>query len=363
MSRPRLPVTIYDVADAAGVATSTVSRAFSRPGRVSAETAARVHAAAAALGYRGEALPRPGSSEGTGTIALVVSNIANPYYFRLIHSVQSAAHDAGFTTAVFDTRESEQVERELLDRLLPMAEGIVVSGSRISDRALRTVAGKRPLVVLNRLVPGLCCLVPEMTVGVRTTLVYLRDLGHHMITYVGGPAAAWADGNRWRTILDTGTQLGLKVNRLGPFPPTLAGGASAARKILRYPPTAVLTFNDLLAMGVIHGLDAAGMRVPCDISVVGVGDIFGADFHSPPLTTIAVPLQAVGASAFLELSRLIRGAPPHPGLAVGLDTQLIVRNSTGPPNSRPSSADVRISASQREHPAAPGRSILTPSGT
>ncbi|MFF3573975.1 LacI family DNA-binding transcriptional regulator [Nocardia jiangxiensis] len=330
MVSPRRPVTIYDVADAAGVATSTVSRAFSRPGRVSAETAARVRAAAAELGYRTEAAHRAMPSGGTGTIAVVVSNIANPYYFRLIESIQSAAQAAGVTTAVFDAQESGEIERDLLNRLLPIADGVVVSGSRISDRAMRTVAEKMPVVVLNRPVQGLSCLVPDISVGVRATLAHLRQLGHRMITYVGGPAAAWSDGHRWRTILDNGSRLGMKVNRIGPYPPTIAGGRSAARKILHYPPTAVLTFNDLLAMGVIRGLDAAGVGVPGDISVVGVGDIFGADFHAPPLTTVAAPLRAVGAAAFAELSRLMRGAPPSRNAAFGLEAQLIIRGSTGP---------------------------------
>jgi len=246
-----------------------------------------------------------------------------------MQSIQSAARAAGVATAMFDAQESGQIERDLLNRLLPIADGVVVSGSRVSDRALRTVAEKMPVVVLNRPVPGLCCLVPDITVGVRATLAHLRQLGHHMITYVGGPAAAWSDGNRWRTILDTAAELGMKVNRIGPYPPTVVGGTSAARKILHYPPTAVLTFNDLLAMGVIRGLDAAGVGVPRDMSVVGVGDIFGADFHVPPLTTVAMPLRAVGAAAFAELSRLMRGAPPSRNPASGLDAQLVIRGSTG----------------------------------
>lgn len=333
MTRERLDVTIYDVADAAGVATSTVSRAFSRPGRVSAQTAARVHAAAAALGYRtGSA--SPAAAAGTGTIALVVSNFTNPYYFRLVHSMQVAAQSAGVTTALFDAQESERVERGVLDRLLPMFDGVAVSGPRVSDRALRTVAEKMPLVVLNRVVPGLCCVVPDVTNGVRATLLHLRDLGHHMVTYLGGPEAAWANSNRWRIILDTAGRLGMKVNRIGPFPPTIAGGASATRKVMRYPPTAVLTFNDLLALGLIRGLHAAGVRVPHDISVVGTGDIFGADFHDPPLTTMAVPQQALGAAAFHELTRMIRGVPPQQTPLTGLEAQLIIRCSTGPCNRR-----------------------------
>ncbi len=338
MAEQGAPATIYDVARAAGVATSTVSRAFSRPGRVSAETAARVHAAAEALGYRAEAGPRPTSTASSGvagTVAVVVSNITNPYYFHLMQSVQTAAQTAGVTTALFATQGSGRTERELLDRLLPAFDGVVVSGSRLSDRALRAVAEKIPLVVINRVVPGLCCVVPDMTIAVRTTLMHLHDLGHQMITYLSGPSAVWADGNRWRAILDTGTELGLRVNRVGPCPPTMAGGAGAAVRILQYPPTAVITFNDLLAIGLIRGLGAAGVRVPRDISVVGSGDIFGADFHEPPLTTMAMPQRAVGAVAFLELSTMIRGVRSERNQATRLDGRLILRESTGPRNPHP----------------------------
>jgi LacI family repressor for deo operon, udp, cdd, tsx, nupC, and nupG len=330
MSDAPRPPTIYDVARLAGVAPSTVSRAFSRPGRVGAESAARVHAAAAELGYRVNPLARSTQSGRTGTVGLIVSDVTNPVHFGVIRGVEEAAADAGYTLLLADAQESEQIERTALERLLPGVEGVVLASSRSSDRAVRTVAKQRPVVVLNRIVPGVRCVTADTEAGVGSALAHLRDLGHRAVTYLAGPPASWADGRRWRALMDLGPRFGLKVGRIGSSVPTVSGGLAAAEEVRRQDPTAVLAYNDLLAIGLMRGLGEAGCRVPEQISVIGFDNIFGADFCTPPLTTVAAPLRAFGSEAFLELHRLIRRETLRPEPVLTLPTQLIVRASTAP---------------------------------
>lgn len=320
--------TIYDVARSAGVAASTVSRAFSRPGRVSARTAARVHAVATELGYRVTPLTGGPSTGRTATVALVVSDVTNPVYFGIVRGVETAAAGAGYTVVLANTQESEELERTILERTLSTVDGVILASSRMPDRTIRTMAKQRPLVTLNRVVPGVRGVMPDTRTGIGSALDHLRNLGHHTVTYAAGPAESWADGQRWRSVLDLAAKRDLKVNRVGPFPPTTAGGLAATDDVLRQAPTAVLAYNDLLAIGLLTGLAGAGVRVPDDLSVVGFDNIFCTDFCNPPLTTIAAPLHAMGTEAFLELRRHINGAPMRTHPVVSLPTQLVIRQST-----------------------------------
>lgn len=320
--------TIYDVARSAGVAASTVSRAFSRPGRVSARTAARVHAVAAELGYRVTPLTGRPSIGRTATVALVVSDVTNPVYFGVIRALETAAATAGYTVLLASARESDEVERAILERTLPTVDGVVVAGSRMPDRTIRTMAKHRAFVVLNRVVPGVRSIVPDARTGIGGALEHLRSLGHRELTYLAGPAGSWADGQRWRTIADLAPKLALKVGRVGPCLPTPQAGAAAAGEVLRQPSTAVLAYNDLLAIGLMKGLTAAGVRVPDEISVVGFDDIFCADLCHPALTTVAAPLPAMGTQAFAELRRQIEGDPFRTHPVAALPTRLVVRDST-----------------------------------
>lgn len=351
MSDAARPPTIYDVARAAGVAPSTVSRAFSRPGRVSAETTARIQAVAADLGYRVNPLARALQNGKTATIALVVSDVTNPVFFGIIRGVEAAAAGSGYTMLLADTQESEPLERTILERVLPGVEGVVLASSRMSDRAIRTLAGQRPMVVLNRIVSGVRSVVPDTASGVEAALRHLHSAGHRSVTYVAGPPASWADGIRWRSALDTASGLGLKVNRIGPYLPTMSGGLTATEEVLRQRPTAVLAYNDLLAIGLIRGLTQAGVRVPEQISIIGFDNVFGSDFCTPPLTTVASPLRAMGTAAFRELHRAIRGEPMSSHAIVSLTAQLVVRGSTGGRSRKrisPASGTTKASGSERQ---------------
>ncbi|NHC46716.1 LacI family DNA-binding transcriptional regulator [Motilibacter aurantiacus] len=327
--------TIYDIARECGVAASTVSRAFSRPGRVKAETAQRIRDTAERLGYRTNPLARALPTGRTSMIGLVLSDITNPVYFEVIRGAQSAAAEAGFTMLLADTQESGELERSALEHSLPVVEGIVLGGSRMSDSAIRMAAKQRPMVVLNRLVADVPSIVSDSARGMRRAAEHLGELGHESITYVAGPEASWADGMRWRALREAGTELELKTRRLGPYPPTLKGGIRAAEDLLGQPnTTAVVAYNDLLAIGLVRGLARLGVQVPEQVSVVGFDNIFGADFCSPALTTVASPLRALGTAAVRDLVAQLAGAPVRTGQAAVLPVRLVVRESTAAPLTR-----------------------------
>ncbi|MER7444574.1 LacI family DNA-binding transcriptional regulator [Micromonospora avicenniae] len=323
--------TIYDVARAAGVAASTVSRAFARPGRVNADTAGRIRRIALEMGYRTNPVVRVPLGERSSMIALAISDITNPYYFEIIRGAQAAAMEAGFTMLLADAQESDQLEREALDRAVQTVEGIVLASSRMSDTSIRMTAKLRPLVVLNRVVAGVPSVVTDHRHGMRQAVDHLYGLGHRHITYLAGPEAAWSDGIRWQALREATSELGLRLHRLGPYPPTVRGGVAAADDFSRRPTSAVIAYNDLVALGLLRGFSAVGVRVPQDVSVVGFDNIFGTDLVTPGLTTLAAPLHLLGRAAVQGLLALIAGGQPPVGAPVIIPTRLVVRASTGQP--------------------------------
>lgn len=321
--------TIYDVARMAGVAPSTVSRALSKPGRVSYQTAERVRRVAEELGYRTGRMERAVSGRSTGLLAIALADVANPVFFGMIRGAERAATDLGFTVLLLETQESESTEREALDRLIPEVDGVVLSSSRMSDAAIRSLAKRMPIVLLNRIVSEVSSVVIDNVHAIKKATEHLAALGHTSICYLAGPQASWADGARWRGLREAGLELDLHVRRLGPFQPTIQGGAVAAKEWMLRPTSAVITYNDLIAIGFLRTVMAAGRSVPGDVSVIGFDNIADAVMVEPNLTTIAAPLVSLGAAAIARLVKVTRSRSSKAPEPVLLPARLIIRNSTG----------------------------------
>jgi DNA-binding LacI/PurR family transcriptional regulator len=321
--------TIYDVAREAGVAASTVSRAYSRPGRVNAETARAIFAAAERIGYRATKITGSVGRQ-TGAVALTVSDITNPFYGEIIKGAEQAARHAGYALLLSDTSESGQVERDIVERTLDLVEGVVLGSSRMSDSAIRMIAKQKPLVLLNRQITETSCIVGDNPRGVRRAVEHLGTLGHTTITYVAGPAASWAEGKRWRALRETGHELELRIRRIGPDDdPTMLTGFNTARRIVEEGATAVLAYNDALAIGIIKGLKKLGVHVPGDVSVVGFDNVLLAEVVDPALTTVMAPMRRAGAAGVGNVLALASGAQTS-GETLVLPMKLVVRESTGP---------------------------------
>ncbi|HET9646713.1 MAG TPA: LacI family DNA-binding transcriptional regulator [Microlunatus sp.] len=321
--------TIYDVAAAAGVSPSTVSRALAKPGRVSFRTAEHVRRVADELGYRSGRMDLPLSTRSSGVVALIVADIANPVFVGMIRGAEREAAQRGVTLALVETQESEEGEQRAVARLEGMVDGFVLSSSRMSDRLIRSLAKRKPVVVLNRTVGEVASVASDNVQAIKKAAEHLVGLGHRSICYLAGPEASYADGMRWRGLKEAGVELDLLVRRLGPFVPTMRGGADAAAAWMDRPTTAVIAYNDLMALGFVQAAGAAGRRVPWEVSVIGFDNIPDADLVEPGLTTIAAPLVSIGSKAVGYL--LARGDRPRAAHdSVLLPARLVLRGSTGP---------------------------------
>lgn len=327
--------TIYDVAKAAGVSPSTVSRTFSRPGRVSNRTAEHIRKVAAELGYRTDRVQQQAAPAHTRMIGLAVSDVTNPFFFSLLRGAEQVCTKHGYSVMLFDAQESGSHEREIFERALPVLDGVIIASSRLSDTALRGFAKKVPTVVLNRVVAGLPCVVSDYERGVRRALEHLAGLGHRRVAYIAGPPASWADGARWRAFHEASSDLGMVDGRLGPVMPTVRGGEQALPQIHEHKVTAVIAYNDLIAIGVLRGMAAAGVRIPDRLSVIGFDNIFASDLVTPRLTSIASPLGLVGEKAARSVISLIEhhDEPADFMEPLIMPMRLIERSSTGPARS------------------------------
>jgi DNA-binding LacI/PurR family transcriptional regulator len=321
--------TIYDVARAAGVAASTVSRAYARPGRVNSDTARAIFEAAERIGYRSARIT--GSvGRRTGAVALTISDITNPFYNEIIKGASEAARVAGYALLLADTSESGHFEREAVERTLDLVEGVLLTSSRMSDSAIRMIAKQKPVVLLNRQMPDISCITIDNPRGVRRAAEHLGMLGHRTITYVAGPQASWTDGVRWRSLREAAHELELRVHRIDPEDaPTVATGYRTATRLAAEGATAVLAFNDALAVGVMKGLRQRGLDVPGDVSVVGFDNVLLGEVVEPPLTTVTAPMRKAGAAGVGNVMALARGATAD-GTTLVLPVELVVRGSTGP---------------------------------
>jgi DNA-binding LacI/PurR family transcriptional regulator len=330
--------TIYDVAKAAGVATSTVSRALSQPGRVSFETAEHIRRVANEIGYRSTRIQREPPHRAS-LLAVVVADITNPVYFGMIRGAERTAAHAGYSALIFETQESEATEREVLTRVQPVVDGVVLTSSRMADGAIREAAKQGPLVVLNRTVPQVPSVTSDNVRAIKRAAEHLAETGVDAISYLAGPEASWSNGMRWRGLREAGLDLNLRVRRVGCFEPTMRGGAAAAEEWLQHRTPGVIAYNDLVAIGFIRAVTAAGVAVPGDVRVVGFDNIVDAELVQPNLTSIASPLVSLGSAAVNHLLKASRQYRPEELEPILLPARLVVRGSTGPHSARPGSAD------------------------
>jgi DNA-binding LacI/PurR family transcriptional regulator len=329
-SSPRR-ITINDIARVTGVAASTVSRALTRPGRVNAATRERIEAAARELNYVPNVRARALTSGQTETLAVLVSDITNPFYFPLIRGAQNQLKAAGFAQLLIDTEDSGELESHLLHKMRLTFDGAILAASRLSERELAAVAAEMPIVTVNRNVRGVQSVVIDSPAGIAQAVEHLISLGHRDIVYAAGPESSWANVARWRAMKAAMGRHGLAARTIGPFPAARVSGSAAGDSLLNTGATACIAFNDLLAIGILTRLRDRGVRVPDDVSIVGCDDIFGADFCHPPLTTLTAPIEQAGRMAVsMLLTRLSEGTPRTGRQSAVLPTHLTVRESTGP---------------------------------
>ena len=323
-----MAVTIRDVARVAGVSVATVTRALSTPEVVRPATRERVREVAASLGYHPNRAARGLITGRTGNLGLLVPDLANPFFPSIVKGVQGRALEADHAVFLADTDEDPAVEAGLVRKLAKQVDGVVLCSPRMAEQELRAVAREVPMVLVYRRIPGVPSVTAEFLDGMRQAVSHLVALGHRRIAYVAGPRSSWANRERVRSLRTVARQAGVDLVEMGSVTPQFQGGVSAADRVLAAAVTAVVAYNDLVALGLLHRFAARGCAVPDDISVLGFDDIPLAAMVRPALTTVALPQgQAGQAGVDLLLDLLDKRDKP---VRRELPTQLMVRGSTGP---------------------------------
>ncbi|PLS32001.1 LacI family transcriptional regulator [Bifidobacterium margollesii] len=329
-------VTIRDVAREVGVSPSTVSRAFARPGRVSAQTAQRIREVADRLGYRAKAvtsLSMRDRDHVNSMIAITVADLGNPIFADYVKSAQHQCLRKGFGLLVIDFEETSIIERKALNLTMGHVDGLILSSSRSSDATIRKLAEITPLIALNRPIRGVQSIIPDARVGLEQAVNYLADLGHEEITYLSGPEASWQDGRRWRTMIEICEQRGIRLRRINANAPSYIGGYKYADEFLRTPTTAVVAYNDIVAIGFMKAMQARGIRVPEDISLVGIDDTPVSSLVTPSLSTVKLPRKEPAELAVDEIIAQVRHQKTDTSRSpLFLKSTFIPRSSTGRAN-------------------------------
>ena len=327
--RSRPMPTIKDVAEAAGVSRATVSRAFSKPALLNSTTVEHVRTIASQLGYVPNQLARALSTGRAGNIGLIVPDIANPFFSTLIRAAQAHAYANGYLTILGDSDEFPALEDVLLGKLAPQVEDFILPSPRLSTQRIKAHAGRRPLVLLNRDVPGIPRVLIDAAAGFEEAVDLLASFGHSSVVYVGAPKASWANQQRQAAILKASSRNCLAVKVLHVPRPSYDAGRSCTKEVLATGATAVLAVDDLVAQGVMAGLNERGVLVPDDISVIGCDDIIAATTH-PPLSTVAVHCRDAGRRSVELLIAAVNGRVlPETKLVV--KSQFISRQTVAPP--------------------------------
>ncbi|MFF5565218.1 LacI family DNA-binding transcriptional regulator [Streptomyces sp. NPDC012623] len=276
--------------------------------------------------FRGGGPPAEGES---ATVAVVVPVIANPVFGAFVKSARGEGWHRRQTVVLADTDLNPDREREVIAHLRDRVDGPIVCSPRLGAAELLDVYGRPPVVLVNRETAGADCVIADAAHGMRQTIEYLAALGHRRIAYVQGARRSWSNGHRVELIRAETERSSLELELLGRQAETVAGGTAAAASVMASGASAVITHNDPMALGVIAGARALGLRVPDDLSVVGVDGIPFAEVSQPSPTSIAVPMAEAGALSLDLLGQVLAGERSTPRL-LRLATQLIVRGSNGP---------------------------------
>jgi LacI family transcriptional regulator len=333
-------VTIADVARAAGVHPSTVSRALNPTTRdmVTQAVAARVAEVADRLGWRPSAVAAGLRTRKSRTIGILVPDLVNPVFPPIVRAAEARLAEAGYVALLANTDTDAAREALLIERMAAhLVDGLMLASAASGSRALELCERLRiPVVLINRRLPDACvpAVVNDDRRGMALAVRHLVDLGHTHIGHIAGPPGVSTAADRQAGFLAALAAAGLD-DRPAPIVAadayTAAAGRLAMERLLathRF--SAVAVANDMLCLGAYDALAAAGLAVGTDISVTGFNDMPFVDRISPPLTTVRIQHAEMGRQAAKVLiAEMANGTPMSRDIV--LEPELVVRSSSGPP--------------------------------
>lgn len=337
----RTKATIIDVARAAGVSPSTVSRVLNGTTRVDAEKAARVHSAVADMGYVPNAFARSLLGHAGRSVGVLVPQLADEFYGRVVTGIEDGLKQGGYQMVCSLGHDDRKVEAEAIAMFLETrVAGLVLVSDHVPVRDILTLArGGHPIVLINRVIPELTAhaiRIDNVYSGALATR-HLLEFGHTRIAHVAGSLSRTGARERLEgyhlALRDHGIERDDRLVFEGDF--TEEGGreavarALAARALQSSDFTAVFAANDRMAAGAIAAIRKAGLRVPDDLSVVGFDNSAISRFTFPTLTTVDYPVTSMGRQAADHLLHLIAGDDPPPLPLI--QPRLVERDSTSAP--------------------------------
>ena len=326
--------TIADVAAHAGVSQASVSRVLNGKQSVDPAIVHRVQASIAALGYSPSVAARSLVHGRNDTIAMVVPDLENPLFQGILKGLSLAAASDGYRVMVADTAERVEDEEATAVEARHRCDALVLCAPRMPEQRLRRlVAALAPVVVVNRSLPDAD--VPIVGIdyvrGIRDLVDHLRGLGHRHLAYVSGPDSSASNGERLRGVAEVeAAYADLRIDVI-PGGSRLEDGYAVAEPVLAASEagaTAVVAFNDLVALGLLTRLRRLGVDVPGELSIAGFDDVPMAEYATPSLTSMSVPRAEMGGQVWARLRTLIAGGPIEH--TVLYRPRLEARDSTGP---------------------------------
>jgi LacI family transcriptional regulator len=339
-------VKLIDVAQAAGVHPGTASRALNSDtgGRVSAATTRRVVEAAKRLGYVPNSFARGLRTARSFLVGMIVPDVTNPLFPPMVRGAEQVLSQAGYTLVVADTDNDAATERRQIERLRARGtDGFIIATARWDDPITdELVDADVPAVLINRNTAShrLPYVGWDERTGVAMAVDHLVALGHRRILHLAGPQDTSTGRERASAFRSALREHGLPIDReqviVCPSYTEQAGVDATAHLLASGQEfTAIVAGNDLIALGALETLAAAGLRCPDDVSVVGINNLPLVDKLTPPLTTVSLPLAEMGALAARMLLSQIEDSPHKGPVAQSLlGVQLAVRGSTGPAPTR-----------------------------
>ncbi len=326
-------VTIQDVARAAGVSVSTVSRVLNNKDDVAQATCSRVRAVIGELGYTSNLAARSMRSRRTGVIGLIMPDLEDPFCIQVLMGINQAIVALDYDLIAYASssiQTKSKAERE--QYYVSLLNGSITDGVIIVTPTATSFATAAPVVAID---PNESCVACSMVtamnqVGAQAAMEYLLSLGHRRIGFVGGRPDLLCARQRLQGYRDALQQASVPLDpdliTIGDF--TISKGEVCARTLLSLPcpPTAIFAANDQSAFGVIEAAHEMGLRVPDDLSVIGFDNVAKAAYVHPSLTTVDQSLTKMG---YVATEMLIRGI--RDGHDVGdqyvMPTQLVIRDS------------------------------------
>lgn len=331
---------IYAVANLAGVSIATVSRTINNVPTVDPKLAQKVWKAVDKLGFSPNTQARALVSGRSHLLGLIVSEITNPFYPELVQGFQDIAVEKGYEVLIgstnYDPERMEQCVHRILERKV---DGIAIMTFSIEEQLLERLAERDvPLVFVGVAPPESRFTGIEVDYfnGIREGVEYLAVLGHRKIGFISGPLRSPSARARKDAFERALVNFGLSAR--GAWMPeanhTPEGGIAAMKRMLAGDelPTAIMTSNDMTAIGVLHALSDAGYRVPDDISVVGFDDVSMAQFTLPPLTSVRMSPRELGRCAVMALHDHLEQRSGTKPSHYTVQTKLTVRKSAGVPH-------------------------------